>query len=362
MSADGEREQYGFIDLIKGIGIVLVVWGHTMMPRSVYIYSFHMPLFFFISGYLHRDKPPAEYFSGRFRRLLLPYMGLSAISWVFYLAILILRGKNTLIEAHTGKWISIVDGSARNGGNDSIWFLTALLMTGTLFWLLMRLRSRVWMGLGVLAATACGYALGAWNIALPFKLDVALTGLAFYAMGFETKRRDLLHHLDGLSMVRFCASAVVIEVLHVLTAFWNIRVSGLPKVAMFSNNLGNYFLFYISALSGIAVFTAVGYRLGKNRLLNALGISSMAILAFHKPILYLLRLALRGAVNPNGILYGIVVTVLTIVIILWIVPACRKYVPWLIGLRPASASASASSSRAASGKAGASPAHMRHKW
>jgi fucose 4-O-acetylase-like acetyltransferase len=41
-----------WIDIAKGIGIFLVVLGHTGIPvkLSYWIYSFHMPLFFFISG------------------------------------------------------------------------------------------------------------------------------------------------------------------------------------------------------------------------------------------------------------------------------------------------------------------------
>lgn len=41
------------IDIAKGIGIFLVVLGHFAVfasPLYHYIYLFHMPLFFFISG------------------------------------------------------------------------------------------------------------------------------------------------------------------------------------------------------------------------------------------------------------------------------------------------------------------------
>ena len=43
------------IDLCKAWGMILVVWGHSAgipVVLSTLIYSFHMPLFFFISGYL----------------------------------------------------------------------------------------------------------------------------------------------------------------------------------------------------------------------------------------------------------------------------------------------------------------------
>lgn len=50
---DEKKSRLSYIDIAKGIGIFLVVLGHTRYPytRDI-IYSFHMPLFFFLSGYL----------------------------------------------------------------------------------------------------------------------------------------------------------------------------------------------------------------------------------------------------------------------------------------------------------------------
>lgn len=48
-----------FIDIAKGIGIILVVLGHLdtngQISREV-IYSFHMPLFFLLSGIFANTK------------------------------------------------------------------------------------------------------------------------------------------------------------------------------------------------------------------------------------------------------------------------------------------------------------------
>lgn len=51
------EKRLDWIDCLKGLGIILVVWGHLNLPRAVeiIIYSFHMPLFFFISGYLFKN-------------------------------------------------------------------------------------------------------------------------------------------------------------------------------------------------------------------------------------------------------------------------------------------------------------------
>ncbi|MDR5790074.1 acyltransferase family protein [Caballeronia sp. LP003] len=62
------------IDAARGIGIVLVVLGHAIgLPEWLFrvIYSCHMPLFFFLSGYLFNGKRgPLEVMRRNSRRLL----------------------------------------------------------------------------------------------------------------------------------------------------------------------------------------------------------------------------------------------------------------------------------------------------
>ena len=43
-------------NITKGIGICLVVLGHVCSDISNYIYLFHLPLFFFVSGFLYNEK------------------------------------------------------------------------------------------------------------------------------------------------------------------------------------------------------------------------------------------------------------------------------------------------------------------
>ena len=45
------KTRIGWVDTAKGIGLLLVIIGHLPIPLvPVWIYTFHMPLFFFLSG------------------------------------------------------------------------------------------------------------------------------------------------------------------------------------------------------------------------------------------------------------------------------------------------------------------------
>ena len=58
-----DTKRIDFIDVAKGIAIFLVVYGHTYDGRNLhlFIYSFHMPLFFFISGLLFKENKYANF-------------------------------------------------------------------------------------------------------------------------------------------------------------------------------------------------------------------------------------------------------------------------------------------------------------
>ncbi len=75
------------IDTVKGIGIILVVIGHSTYvsePVLTWLTSFHMPLFFIVSGILFAHKnshqePFGVYMRKRFCGMMLPYFWFSLI-------------------------------------------------------------------------------------------------------------------------------------------------------------------------------------------------------------------------------------------------------------------------------------------
>lgn len=79
-----------WIDVCKGLGIFLVFIGHTnvsQLSRTLYdwIYSFHMPLFYMLSGLVF-DKTKyntfRKYINRRFKTLILPFFILNTILYI----------------------------------------------------------------------------------------------------------------------------------------------------------------------------------------------------------------------------------------------------------------------------------------
>ncbi|MDB8567896.1 acyltransferase family protein [Turicibacter sanguinis] len=87
---------YKEFEIIRAIAVILVVLGHSFIngpQQSIFlsfiikfIYSFHMPVFFFISGFfalkiykLNKEKK-IQFIQGKFIRLIIPYVSLSLVA------------------------------------------------------------------------------------------------------------------------------------------------------------------------------------------------------------------------------------------------------------------------------------------
>lgn len=63
--ADKSNRRYAYIDIARGIGIILVVWGHSGGPMINYINQFHMPLFFILSGLVYSNRDSVLKFTAK---------------------------------------------------------------------------------------------------------------------------------------------------------------------------------------------------------------------------------------------------------------------------------------------------------
>ena len=85
-----------YIDALKGIAILLVVVGHSIQVNISYfdnnvvfriIYSFHMPLFMLLSGYVifgHVHSPLSGWLIDKFKRLVIPFLSWAIVSKFLY--------------------------------------------------------------------------------------------------------------------------------------------------------------------------------------------------------------------------------------------------------------------------------------
>jgi fucose 4-O-acetylase-like acetyltransferase len=135
MAADAARSSTDWIVIAKGIGIILVVIGHYYPDMSplywsdirIIIYSFHMPLFFVLSGYLyiHGKYAYRELVKIKVRRLLYPFASIAVgLCLVKYLAGHFVNLENPV----DGRSIIAVVTDPVKSYAPLLWFLQALFL------------------------------------------------------------------------------------------------------------------------------------------------------------------------------------------------------------------------------------------
>ena len=192
-----------WIDIAKGIAMILVIVGHTVpnpSPLRHAIFSFRMPVFFILAGYTFRPKPWRELLSGSVSRLLVPYVVL-ALAWqvpTFLMSGAPLTSGTLVAGLKTLVFASGVDvpglGVTAVG---MAWFLAALFTSRLLFNVLVRLFDRrgigvVWQGVVCAAIAFCGLSVSRlMGVYLPLDLDLSCYIVLLMWVGYTARQRRL---------------------------------------------------------------------------------------------------------------------------------------------------------------------------
>jgi len=286
-----------YIDIAKGIGILLVALAHNGTAAYApflhhWIYSFHMPLFFFLSGLFFKpDMAFLDLLRRRFDSLLKPFF--FGIFLIYFEAVFFDNMGLSIA------WGRIVKGLYANGYYldwVAMWFLPALFTVNLfafLFYLAFRWTDKPWpRWIGLLAALA----LGAWTVGwfnpidvnllgrsltlkgLPWSLDLALLAGFYFILG-----REIFQNVPQkwfLSPLLLLGAGVInlgLTILFPETMDFNTRSYGLPLV------------FTLEAVTGILFILAFSRQLERGPgwlagFFSYMGRISVLILIFHNPV------------------------------------------------------------------------------
>jgi len=286
-----------YLDIAKGIGILLVVLGHNDFEAlSLFIhqviYSFHMPLFFFLSGYfLNTSTPFFDFFKKRFNALLKPYF--FTIFLIYFTSISFEKmGFNTAIT----RIVKSLYGSGHYLDWVQLWFLPQLFVVSLYAFLFITLVSKLqnrWIRRGILLAILAislpflnafyPFQISIFGktyelFGLPFSLDlVFLTGF-FFILGNELRQITSEKTFDNLFiLVGTGIGLIVLNYLFPYEIDFNIRQYDSFPVNTTEAILGILFILALSRQ----------IELHTNRLASAfkyLGNISLIILLFHVPV------------------------------------------------------------------------------
>lgn len=188
-----ERTRYRYLDIARGIGILLVIISHAH-GLSSYLINYYIPIFFVISGFTyHSGRSYRENIAKKAKRLLIPYFVYSFVLLGVYM--LLGRSMEETKLSLFGIFYSrfcLYDMSTHSDNvflftiaNGAMWYLTAFFVTSLVFHLVadFALKNKKNLILVLAALTAVTMALAELPVLLPWSLDIACVGTIFMLVG-----------------------------------------------------------------------------------------------------------------------------------------------------------------------------------
>ena len=199
-NTEDNNKRIMFVDIAKGIAILLMIIGHVT-PKSIvrnFIFSFHMPLFIITSGYFFKDSSFTDALK-KIAKLLIP----TALSVLVVLLIKNIQ-KLGLFNSVLSTLQSIVVGFSKSkniiydfNGVNVLWFVYLLVVIRILFLLNTKFSKNndFLLLVIILLESYLGYLIGTAGYWLPWSFDVALVCMLFYFFGYIFKKYNLLDKL-----------------------------------------------------------------------------------------------------------------------------------------------------------------------
>ena len=266
-----------YIDTAKGIGILLVILGHTYNISTAlhtFIYSFHMPLFFIISGMTYNKEKYSNYslipfIAKKAKSYLIPYLGFSVINLFLVYLWNIVFNHSTIRTKEIKNYINGIffcHADIQHMPNCTpIWFLLCLFWASILFYLIHKFASKYAIFIAIFSALI-GHVLTYFNIELPWCLTRMFTALFFIQIGFSMKA--FVHNHD------FKYSDFIFLLLGLLATL----IKGL------TNSGNNYNILHLLTAIFISLFILLickAIPTKKNGFLSWLGKNTLPIIGFN---------------------------------------------------------------------------------
>lgn len=337
------KKRESFIDIVRAVAMTFIVLGHTIVHSEhcgmifKFIYSFHVILFFIISGYtINQNKKFSDFFKNKFLRIMVPYFVWGTLFLLPYLFIGKSVGENFDIHSSYNLKELLLNILYGNGNalkqNSALWFLPSLFSMEIFFYGIVKINNykKGWKDgfLLILLILIGGISSKYIKIIFPWGINTVLNCGYFFFIGYLIKKYQFIKvyfnnfHVNLFSFI-----------IGTFACFLNPSI-----VSCIDYQYGNYFFTMISSL-GISLFIIrVCYIINKNHILEFIGKNTLSILIFHKLIILIFQTKLgvlsRFLTNSNLFLelfLGVVVSVFAILTSLGFGMICKKIIPILIG-------------------------------
>ena len=155
MPVKEDRIRLQWLDIAKGITIILMVMGHSAIPDVLgrFIFAFHMPLFFIASGITTKYSSFSEFIRKKSKGLLLPF--------IIYSVIVLVLEANLLrisIAEEFGNWMKM------GWLGMALWFVPVLFLSLFVCWCINKISNKWARIIAICVVIAIGILLNKYRI------------------------------------------------------------------------------------------------------------------------------------------------------------------------------------------------------
>ena len=254
-----------WVDISKGIGILLVVFAHieTSKIRDL-IYIFHMPLFIIISGYLHSYHAFSNVFFKKIRQMMVPYFSyLVALFFLYLLSSLLIKGDVQpalrLIEG------LVLGGKYMTGWFSVFWFITALFAT-ILVYSVVSIKNSIYVR-HIIAFFFLTFNCFGDVPNLPWALDTLLVTFPCFHFGAYLKSKGVTYPFLFVMLASFCGVVLFLISPKFFLIDYKIGEVGVPYIGFLFGVIFSLFVISISEkISKLVYINDIFIFLGKSSL------------------------------------------------------------------------------------------------
>ena len=281
----GQEQRISWIDTARGIGLLLVFIGHLRMPwASAWVYTFHMPLFFFLSGLLYPGFEKysfAQFAWRRFKSLVIPYFTLGAVIALFYCGVYASQHEPASV------YVDMLHSFLVQEHFWTIWFLAALYLTQLIYYGIDKFFHRWRYGVAIVSLAVCVFGLLRYRLgwgSLPWNLDVALVAQIFFHLGywFMNSLRIRNWFVNLTPRYEIYGIALLCLMINLVASKSCLLLSG-HSLNMSIGMYGNEALSFIGALAGIMMVVVISPVI-HSKFITYLGRNTMILFSWHSRI------------------------------------------------------------------------------
>ena len=308
-----KQSRYDYIDIAKALGMLTIMWGHIAVGKSItFVYAFHIPLFFFLSGMVFvKDKYPCfgAFVKRRIQTLIIPYFIYSFITWAIWASF------SYITHAHVESyWMPLLQTFIAQGSegylvhNVPLWFVSCLFVVELGYYWLSKLPDFWNLSICIMLAVLSFVLVNKCSFfdftVLPWSIEVAMAAILFYACGHL-----LIKHLGHQRVEQIVNARRGLSLIVIIVAFILVYYGGLfnGKVSMGHAIIHNPFVFYPIAILGTMASISLSTLIANSiintwKWMNGLrwfGQNSFIAMSIHNPIKGFIIVALASLLGVS---------------------------------------------------------------